>query len=189
LTKNLGKGRGRRDAVRRTRRAELLRSLPGVHQSILSSRSRRGVADTPGGGVNLSFSCHHVLDRLLLERYGGKVGRGLALRPSRRREHLSARNLYLPRSPGSRAHRSLAKLPKCQPRPKMLRKVRVGAPMREGNPHARRGGPESEQTGKPRSGEHRSFWGWKYGFRNNPMQAAKTGLFYSDRYPRFKDRL
>jgi hypothetical protein len=131
----------------------------------------------------------YVLDRLLLERYGGKVGRGLALKLCRRREHLSARNLYLPRSPGSRAHRSLAKLPKCQPRQKMLRKVKVGTPMREGNPHARRGGPESEQTDKPRSGEHRSFGVGNMAFGNNPMQAAKTGLFYSDRYPRFKDCL
>jgi hypothetical protein len=40
----------------------------------------------------------HALDRLLLKRFGGKVGRGLALRLSRRQEHLSARNFYLGRS-------------------------------------------------------------------------------------------
>jgi len=128
--------------------------------------------------VNLSFSYHHVL----------------ALRPSRRREHLSARNLYLPRYPGSRAHRrSLAKLPKCQPRPKMLRKVTVGTPMHEGNPHecllknvetvstqggigpdpdareinpiARRGGPKSEQNGEHNGAENP--------FSDNPMQARR----------------
>jgi hypothetical protein len=39
-----------------------------------------------------------TLDRLLLKRFGGKVGRGLALVSSRRRECPGARNFYLNRS-------------------------------------------------------------------------------------------
>jgi hypothetical protein len=41
----------------------------------------------------------HALDWLLLERFGGKLGRGLAVeRPRRRDNPPSARNFYLPQS-------------------------------------------------------------------------------------------
>jgi hypothetical protein len=40
----------------------------------------------------------YALDRLLLERFGGKVGRGLALVSSRRRELPDVRNFFLHRS-------------------------------------------------------------------------------------------
>ena len=39
-----------------------------------------------------------VLDRLLLERFGGKGGRGIAGEPSRHREFPCARNFFLNRS-------------------------------------------------------------------------------------------
>jgi hypothetical protein len=71
----------------------------------------------------------------------------------------------VPRFP-SRIGRSLAKLPKCQPpRPKMLRKAKVGTSMCEGNPHARRGGPKSEQNGEHNGAENP--------FSDNPMQARR----------------
>jgi hypothetical protein len=38
------------------------------------------------------------LIRLLLERFGDKVGRGLAVEVCRLREYLNVRNLFLPRS-------------------------------------------------------------------------------------------
>jgi hypothetical protein len=44
-----------------------------------------------------SFLNMRALDELLEDRFGGRVGRGLALELSRRRNPLSAWNLYLPR--------------------------------------------------------------------------------------------
>jgi hypothetical protein len=85
--------------------------LSGGPQRLLQGRQRRGPSNTTGGGVNLNFPYHHALDRLLLKRFGGKVGRGLA--PSCRAgvNFPDVWNLYLPRA-------SRATLGKMNPQPK-----------------------------------------------------------------------
>jgi hypothetical protein len=45
-----------------------------------------------------TFFNMRALDRLLLERFGGMVGRGLAVELSRRHDCPNVRNFYLPRS-------------------------------------------------------------------------------------------
>ena len=52
-----------------------------------------------------------ALDRLLLERHGGKVGRGLAVELSLREDIPNVRNLYLPR-PSPYAQRVVKPAPK-----------------------------------------------------------------------------
>jgi hypothetical protein len=46
---------------------------------LLQGWQRGGPADSSGGGVMISKVKVCALDRLLLERFGGKAGRGLAL--------------------------------------------------------------------------------------------------------------
>jgi len=50
-----------------------------------ASWSGRGPADSSGGGLMLRKAKVNALDQLLLERYGGKVGRGLAVELSQRK--------------------------------------------------------------------------------------------------------
>ena len=65
---------------------------------LYASWSGRGPTDSSRGGVRLTFANTDTLCQLLLQRFGGKVGRGLAAELSRRHDFLIEWSFALPRS-------------------------------------------------------------------------------------------